>query len=213
MYTLFAQYAIPALRLLVGSTVLTGIGYPLVVYVVGQVFFPWQADGSPVVHANGLKGSHHVGILWTDPRYVHGRPSACAYGTVPSYASNVAITGKGYRDSVHQRIQRLRVLDAVAETDIAPDMVTTSASGLDPHISPRAARQQIGRVIAARQWPLKARAMIESLITECTITSPLVAVGDSAVHVSALNKRLDELDQQFANVVRPMPARLGKTTL
>lgn len=188
---------LPAFRLFVGATLLTGIVYPCIVLVIGQTVFPWSANGSPVTHANGIKGSHHVGIQWTSASYVHGRPSACRYGTSPSYASNVAVTSAAFRDSLKQRCSRRAVLDAVTQADVAEDMITASASGLDPHISPKAARQQIMRILQVRGWPEEARDHIDSLILACTETSPFKAVGDSAVNVSALNHLLDALNARY----------------
>src|SRR5499433_440404 len=144
----------PAIVSLVLLTVITGIAYPLVVTGIAQVLFPWQANGSLLVRDSKPVGSALIGQPFDDPRYFWGRPSATSpfpYNAGSSSGSNQGPTNPALHDAVKGRVEALRAADPDNKAPVPVDLVTTSASGLDPHISPAAALYQVGRVAKARQ--------------------------------------------------------------
>jgi K+-transporting ATPase ATPase C chain len=166
-------------------TILTGLFYPVVVTVFAYLFFPNDAAGRIIKKGYANIGSELVGQNFTTPKYLQGRPSATNYATMPSGASNLSPTSGHLKDEVEAR---RRILG-----DNAPaDLLTTSASGLDPHISPEAARFQIKRIAAARSLDAADTARIDALITE-QIESPLFGfLGKSRVNVLEVNLQLDQ---------------------
>ncbi len=153
MRTLFR----PALVLLLALTVLTGIAYPLLVTGIAQVLFPRHANGSLIVQNGKPVGSELIGQAFSDPKYFWSRPSATApFADNPaaSSGSNLGPTNSALTDAIKQRIDALRAADPGNRAPVPADLVTTSASGLDPHISPAAAgviKPHASRACAA--WP------------------------------------------------------------
>ncbi len=142
----------PALMALLVFTVLTGLLYPLAVTVMARVIFPGQADGSLIGQNGRTVGSTLIGQPFDDPKYFWGRPSATTpfpYNAASSSGSNFGPTSKALREAVSKRIAALRAADPAATRPVPVDLVTASASGLDPHISPAAARYQARRVARA----------------------------------------------------------------
>ncbi|WXL27521.1 potassium-transporting ATPase subunit KdpC [Ectopseudomonas mendocina] len=172
----------PALGVLAFMTVLTGVVYPLSVTAVAQLAFPMQANGSLVEDSNGvLRGSQLLAQRFDAPLWFHARPSAGDFATVPSSASNLAPSNP----ALLQRITKEVVLLKGDQTQPVPmQLVTTSGSGLDPHISPDAARYQIKRIAAARNMPAED---LEKLIAGY-VQSPLI--GPPVVNVLVLNLAL-----------------------
>lgn len=182
----------PALVLLALMTALTGIAYPLAITGLAQLVFPEQANGSLIVSAEGRPlGSRLIGQAFGDPRYFWGRPSATAsrpYDAASSAASNLGPTNPALRDAVAVRVQRLREADPGNDAAIPVDLVTASASGLDPHISPAAAAYQIPRVARARRWDEGAvRRLVEVHVEPRTFG----VLGEARVNVLRLNLALD----------------------
>ena len=136
-----------SLRIYLVLTLLTGIVYPLAMTGVAQLFFPKQANGSRVIDQNKLVGSDLLAQKFENPKYFWPRPSAADFATLPSGASNKGPTSVDLKKSIDERRKQFG--------DDAPvDLLTASASGLDPHISPNAARSQIARVVAHQRTPV-----------------------------------------------------------
>ncbi|HEY1589522.1 MAG TPA: potassium-transporting ATPase subunit KdpC, partial [Rhodanobacter sp.] len=142
-----------AVMLLLLMTVITGVLYPLVATGLAQLVFPRQADGSLIVKDGKPIGSVLIGQSFTDPKYFWGRPSATtpqADNGLNSGGSNLGPTNPALTDAVKQRIAALRAADPGNTAPVPVDLVTASASGLDPEISPAAAQYQLARVAKAR---------------------------------------------------------------
>ena len=143
----------PLLVLFTLLTVLTGLVYPLLVTGLGRIFFPDQVSGSLVVRDGRTVGSALIGQSFQEPRYFWGRLSATApmpYNGAASGGSNLGPTNPALIDAVRARIDALKAADPGNSAPIPVDLVTSSGSGLDPHISPAAALYQVGRVARAR---------------------------------------------------------------
>jgi potassium-transporting ATPase KdpC subunit len=182
-----------ALTLLAAFTVLTGLAYPALLTGAAQLFLRAQANGSVVTRAGRPAGSALVGQAFSDPRYFWGRPSATApapYDGRASAASNLGPANPALAAAIRGRIAALRAADPGNDAPVPVDLVTASASGLDPHLSPAGALFQAGRVAAARGLPAaEVRALIER-----HVEPPLAGVfGAARVNVLALNLALDDL--------------------
>jgi K+-transporting ATPase ATPase C chain len=201
MHTLLTQLR-PALVALLFFTLLTGVAYPLVVTGVAQVAFPSQANGSLIRDAQGqLLGSALIGQPFDDPRYFWGRLSAT--GAYPynsfdgdtltaSSGSNLGPLNAALQDAIAARIAALRAADPQATAPVPVDLVTASASGLDPHISPAAADYQVRRVAQARGIP---EADVRALVAQYTEGRDLGILGEPRVNVLRLNLALDGITQ------------------
>lgn len=184
----------PALTVFVLLSALTGIVYPLAVTGVARGAFPEQAAGSLVVRDGQAVGSSLIGQNFSDPRHFWGRPSATApmpYNGAASGGSNQGPLNPALADAVKARIEALRAADPGNTAPVPADLVTTSASGLDPHISPEAARWQASRIARLRALP---QAEVEQLIARHTEGASLFGlIGAPRVNVLALNLALDAL--------------------
>jgi K+-transporting ATPase ATPase C chain len=185
------SYFRPAVSLLLTLTVLCCGLYPLAVTGVSHAAFRAEAAGSLVAEGGKVRGSRLIGQAFTAPRYFWGRPSA----TTPlpdnganSSGSNLGPTNPALLAAVKERIAALRAADPDNRAPIPADLVTASASGLDPDISPAAALYQAGRVARARGVPAGA---VEALVRRHTERAPLAFLGDARVNVLALNLDLD----------------------
>ncbi len=184
----------PAMILFVLLSVLTGFIYPAVVTVLAQIIFPEQANGSLLTDGKGkLTGSILIGQSFSSPKYFWGRPSATApfaYNAGASSGSNLGPTNPALVDAVKARIETLKAADPKNEAPIPVDLITTSGSGLDPHISPAAANYQINRVAKARNLkPEKLHALVEAH----TESRQLGFLGEPGVNVLKLNLALDNI--------------------
>jgi K+-transporting ATPase ATPase C chain len=181
----------PALVLFLALSVITGLAYPLAVTGVAQAAFPKQANGSLVQGADGKPvGSELIGQAFADPNNFWSRPSATAetpYNALASGGSNQGPLNPALQEAVKARIQALRDADPLQRADVPIDLVTASASGLDPHISPAAARWQIPRVAKARGMPAEA---LEALVARHTELPLLGFLGEARLNVLALNLAL-----------------------
>jgi K+-transporting ATPase ATPase C chain len=192
----------PALVLLACFTVLTGIVYPLLITAIAEVAFPQQAHGSLIVVNGKLVGSELIGQNFSDPMYFWGRPSATSpqpYNAIASGGSNLGPLNPALTDAVKARIAALRAVDPGNEAPIPVDLVTASASGLDPEISLASAQYQMDRVGRARHmnvWQL------QSLVSAHTQGRVLGLFGEPRVNVLELNLALDER-QAHRGGVRP----------
>lgn len=183
----------PALVIFFVLTLLTGVAYPLVVTGVAQALFPAQAGGSLILRDGKPVGSALIGQNFSDPGHFWGRPSATspmAYNAAASGGSNQGPLNPALTDAVKDRVQALRAADPGNTAPVPVDLVTASASGLDPHISPAAARYQMARVARARHLPAE---QIEALVNQ-HVEGPLWGLlGESRVNVLRLNLALDAL--------------------
>jgi K+-transporting ATPase ATPase C chain len=170
-------------------TVLLGIAYPLVVTGLAQVVLPGRADGSLVDRGGRVVGSSLVGQSFgRDPRYFRSRPSASGYDPLASGASNLGPDSPVLLRQVQHRRAAVARLDGTDPADVPPDAVTASGSGLDPHISPEYAAQQVVRVARARGMDPSA---VRRLVAENTDGRALGFLGEPGVNVLMLNLALD----------------------
>jgi len=180
-----------SLLMLLVMTVITGVLYPLAVTGLARALFPRQADGSLIVHDGHVIGSRLIGQPFDDPRYFWGRPSATSpqpYNGASSSGSNLGPTNPALADAVRQRIAALRAADPGNTQPVPVDLVTASASGLDPEISPAAAQYQLARVARARHLDV---ARVRQLVAAHTQGRWLGLFGEPRVNVLALNLALD----------------------
>lgn len=184
----------PALVMTALFALLLGLAYPAAIGLVAQTAFPWQANGSLVEQNGRVIGSDLIGQAFSSDRYFHGRPSAAGagYDATASSGSNLGPASAALS---------ARVRDAVASPPISPgvsvppDLVTTSASGLDPHISPEAALFQVDRVAQARKLDAEqVRAVVQA-----QVEPPVMGIlGETRVNVLRLNRALDGMPAKGA---------------
>lgn len=183
----------PALGTFTVLTLLTGVVYPLLVTGVGQSLFPHEAAGSLIQRDGKLVGSALIGQNFSDPGHFWGRPSATGpYGNnaAASSGSNQGPLNPALVDAVKGRVATLRAADPGNALPVPVELVTASASGLDPHISPAAAQFQVQRVAKARNVDA---AKVQALVAENTQRPILGILGEPVVNVLRLNLALDAL--------------------
>jgi potassium-transporting ATPase KdpC subunit len=183
----------PALMMLAILTILTGLVYPLAVTGLAQLLFPEQANGSLIVRAGKVIGSRLIGQYFDKPEYFWGRPSATApfpFNAAASGGSNLGPTNPALIEAVKTRVSALRAADSGNELPVPVDLVTASASGLDPHISPAAALYQVKRVAHARNMEEKD---VYALVIQHTEGRQFGLLGERRVNVLGLNLALKRL--------------------
>ena len=190
----------PALVMLLLLSVITGLVYPYVVTGAAHVLFPHQAEGSLIEKDGKVIGSSLIGQEFKDDKYFHGRPSATSapdpadstktvpapYSAANSGGSNLGPTSKALNDRVKDDVEKLKAENPTANVPV--DLVTTSASGLDPDISPEAALFQVPRVAKARNIP---EDQVRQLVTANSQGRLVGLLGEPRVNVLALNLALD----------------------
>jgi potassium-transporting ATPase KdpC subunit len=181
----------PALTLFIALSVITGIAYPLLVTAIAQVAFPDAANGSLIEREGRIVGSRLIGQSFTDPKYFWSRPSATgpmAYNAAASSGSNLGAAHPDLAGAVESRIAALRAADPGNAAPVPIDLVTTSASGLDPHISRAAADYQVARVARVRGL---SEAQVRELVASLAQMPTLGFLGEARVNVVELNLALD----------------------
>ena len=181
----------PAFSLLILFTVVTGVIYPFAVTSVSQVIMPEKANGSLITRDGKVVGSELIGQSFAAPEYFWSRPSATSakpYDAAGSGGSNLGPTNPALIEALKQRIEALKSSNPAAAIPV--DLVTASASGLDPHISAAAAEYQVARVARARKLPV---AQVTTLVAEHTEKPLLGFIGEARVNVLKLNLALNNL--------------------
>jgi K+-transporting ATPase ATPase C chain len=172
-------------------TVLAGIAYPLAITGISQLLFPRQANGSLIEKNGKVVGSALIGQNFSKPEYFHPRPSAAGsngYDPTASGGSNLGPTNPALADRLNKSAADFRKENPTFKGPIPSDAITTSASGLDPEITPANAQAQAARVAAARKVP---EGQVQALVTEYTEGRTLGLLGESRVNVLRLNLALD----------------------
>lgn len=194
---MIGQQLRPALVSLLVLTLITGVGYPLLVTAIAQVIFPAQANGSLIVENGQVRGSALIGQPFDDPRYFWGRLSATGVhpynafngdALAGSSGSNLGPLNPALAEAVQARIDALRAADPQAGPPYPADLVTASGSGLDPHISPAAAAFQVRRVAQARGL---SEEQVRQLVSQHTEGRDFGMLGEPRVNVLRLNLALD----------------------
>ena len=192
----------PAIVFVVALTLITGVAYPFAITGIAQALFPYQSQGSLIERDGKVVGSTLIGQTFTSDRYFHGRPSATVtpdpndstktvpapYNAANSGGSNLGPTSKALIERIQGDIDKLKQENPSAP--VPADLVTTSGSGLDPHVSPEAALFQVPRVAKARNLP---EYRVRQLVAE-NISTPLAGLlGEPRVNVLELNLALDRM--------------------
>jgi K+-transporting ATPase ATPase C chain len=195
----------PAIVFIIALTLITGLVYPLAMTGIAGVLFPYQAQGSLIEKDGKVIGSELIGQDFESDRYFHGRPSATTgpdpkdpnktvaqpYNAVNSMGSNLGPTNKALIDRVKGDVDKLKAENSSAQVPV--DLVTTSGSGLDPHITPAAAYFQVPRIAKARNMPENA---VRDLVAERIEGRTLGILGEPRVNVLELNLALDSVGTQ-----------------
>lgn len=190
---MFMRFIRPAISLLALLTLMLGIGYPLVIAGAAKMVFPRQAAGSLIYRDGKLLGSRLIGQSFSDPKYFWGRPSATTpqpYNALGSTGSNLGPLNPALLDAVKANAKALHAADPANRLPIPVELVTASASGLDPDVSPAAVEYQAARVARARHLEL---AQVETLINAHVRERLFGIIGERRINVLELNLALDRL--------------------
>ena len=181
----------PAVLLFLAFSLLTGLVYPLVITGVVQMAMRESADGSLIVVDGHVVGSELIGQNFFGPGYFHGRPSAVSYAANGSGASNLGPTSSRLMDEVRRRVEQVRMENNLPQnTPVPADLVQSSASGLDPHISMEGAMLQVPRIAKARGFP---ESEVKLLVYQIIEPAQFGILGQERVNVLKLNLALDDL--------------------
>lgn len=175
-------------------TVLCGVIYPLLITGIAQSAFPNKANGSLIVADNKIVGSELIGQKFDSASYFQSRPSAVDYNPLPSGGSNLGPTSEKLKEQVAARAEQwAKSNPATSAEKIPSEMLFASASGLDPHISPKAALLQVERVATARNFDSEQKQQLVKIINDLTEKPQFSLLGDERVNVLKLNLAIDSL--------------------
>jgi K+-transporting ATPase ATPase C chain len=185
---------IVALKFLAVMIVLTGIVYPFLMTGVAQITFPAKANGSLIMKNGKIIGSELIGQKFDSTIYFWSRPSAIDYNPIPSSGSNFGPTSAKLKKQVADRRVSFAGANSISDTlSIPKEMIFASASGLDPHISPKAALLQVDRIVKARNLDNNRKQQILKSISELSEAPQFLILGENRINVLALNLELDKL--------------------
>ncbi len=187
-----AKLLLQSVMMLLVMTVITGVAYPLAVTGIAQSLFHKQANGSITEHEGKATGSALIGQPFDRPEYFWGRPSATApqaYNAGASVGSNLGTNNPALIDAVRQRVDALHAADPSNKAPVPVDLVTASGSGLDPQISPAAAKYQVARVARLRHLDAS---QVQALVDRATEGRTFGVLGEPRVNVLELNLLLDQ---------------------
>jgi K+-transporting ATPase ATPase C chain len=183
-----------ALKIFLFFTALTGVLYPLFVTGIVQLTMPAKANGSLIVKNNKLIGSELIGQRFDSVIYFSSRPSAISYQPLPSGGTNFGLTNAKLKHSVDSLKNRFLVFNRLDDnTKIPSEMLFASASGLDPHISPKAALLQVERIARSRQLSEPKKQLLLQAIAELSQSPQYTLLGEQRINVLLLNLKLDEI--------------------
>ena len=189
-----------SLKIFLFFTILTGIAYPLLVTGIAQVFFPAKANGSFIIRDNQIIGSELIGQQFDTAIYFTSRPSAISYNPLPSGGSNYGLTNLKLKNLIDERKHQFIAFNQLDSlTTIPSEMLFASASGLDPHISQKAALLQVDRVAKARNFNTIQKHNLVQSVKNLTEKPQFLVLGEERVNVLVLNLELNKLDQNITN--------------
>lgn len=183
---------------LVLFTLLTGIIYPFVITLIGQIIFPTEANGSMIKKNNKIIGSKLIGQNFSDSVYFHSRPSSINYNPMPSGASNLGLSSALLKEQTNNRKNDFKKNNYLPDsTSIPSEIIFASASGVDPHISVEAAKLQVNRIIKSRKLDSNEVKTLNNLIDSQTEYPQFGVLGNKVVNVLVLNLKLDEESRKW----------------
>jgi potassium-transporting ATPase KdpC subunit len=189
-----------SLKIFLFFTVLTGIIYPLLVTGIAQVVYPEKANGSLIEIDNKIVGSELIGQQFDSETCFISRPSAISYNPLPSGGSNNGLTNTKLKNLIIERRKLFLALNQLDSlTTIPSEMLFASASGLDPHISQKAALLQVERIVKSRNFNTLQKLKLVQSIKNLTETPQFLILGEERVNVLFLNLELNKLDRNFIN--------------
>jgi potassium-transporting ATPase KdpC subunit len=175
-------------------TVITGIIYPLLITGVAQIFFPWKANGSLILSGNKIRGSELIGQQFDSSIYFSSRPSAISYNSLPSGGSNYGLTNRKLKELVEKRKGNFGNINRISDHGLIPsEMLFSSGSGLDPHISRKAAMLQVGRVAAGRDFDKRQYRELLECVNRLTEPPQFLFLGEERINVLLLNLATDTI--------------------
>lgn len=183
-----------SLKILLILTIITGVAYPLLMTGIIQLIFPGKANGSLIIRDNKVVGSTLIGQNFDSTAYFWPRPSAIGYNPLPSGGSNYGPTSEKLKLQVAEREKKFTEANGLSSgTTVPSEMVFASASGLDPHISPEAARLQVNRIIKARNFSIDQKKNLQNIIEKLTERPQFQLLGQERINVFLLNLELDKI--------------------
>ncbi len=183
-----------SLKVFLFFTILTGVVYPFLITGLSQVIFPGKSNGSLIKYGNNTIGSELIGQQFNSGIYFSSRPSATNYNTLPSGGSNYGLTNLKLRDLVYYRQKQFIAENKLDSHTIIPsEMLFSSASGLDPHISPEAALLQVERIAQVRNFNDSQKQEIKQLIKYQTEAPQFLFLGSERINVLLLNLEIDKI--------------------
>ncbi|HAH25666.1 MAG TPA: potassium-transporting ATPase subunit KdpC [Prolixibacteraceae bacterium] len=183
-----------ALKIFALFTIVLGVVYPLFITGIAQLAFPFQANGSLIRQGDKVIGSELIGQKFDSVTYFSSRPSAIEYNPMPSGGSNLGPTSSKLKQLVADRKAQWIKSNLLSDSDAIPsEMIFASASGLDPHISPKAALMQVERIVKARQFDSDKKEQLLKSIAKLTEGPQFTFLGEERINVLRLNLQLDQL--------------------